>query len=62
VTINDGHGGAVTQAVTVTATGTNDVPVINGAPMSRRFRKRRLRERRVRDISLRFAEARNFIG
>ena len=33
VTINDGHGGTVTQAVTVTATGTNDVPVINGGPI-----------------------------
>src|SRR5262249_21311243 len=31
VTISDGHGGSATQAVTVTATGTNDVPVINGS-------------------------------
>jgi VCBS repeat-containing protein len=30
VTISDGHGGTATQQVTVTATGTNDVPVING--------------------------------
>jgi VCBS repeat-containing protein len=30
VTINDGHGGTVAQQVTVTVTGTNDVPVIGG--------------------------------
>jgi VCBS repeat-containing protein len=30
VTINDGHGGTVAQQVTVTVTGTNDVPVIAG--------------------------------
>jgi VCBS repeat-containing protein len=29
VTISDGNGGTVTQNVTVTATGTNDAPVIN---------------------------------
>ena len=28
VTINDGHGGTVTQVVTVTITGTNDAPTI----------------------------------
>jgi VCBS repeat-containing protein len=30
VTVNDGQGGTTTQNVTVTATGTNDVPIING--------------------------------
>ncbi|MFS2164930.1 VCBS domain-containing protein, partial [Variovorax sp. Varisp62] len=30
VTINDGHGGTVNQQITVTVTGTNDVPVIGG--------------------------------
>ena len=30
VTIGDGHGGAATQVVTITLTGTNDVPVIAG--------------------------------
>ena len=31
VTINDGHGGTVSQLVTVTVTGTNDAPVLNAA-------------------------------
>ena len=31
VTINNQKGGAVTQNVTITVTGTNDVPVINGS-------------------------------
>ncbi|MET3440641.1 VCBS repeat-containing protein [Variovorax paradoxus] len=30
VSINDGHGGTVNQQITVTVTGTNDVPVIGG--------------------------------
>ncbi|WP_447981329.1 VCBS domain-containing protein [Achromobacter kerstersii] len=30
VTVNDGHGGVTTQAVTVTINGTNDVPVVSG--------------------------------
>lgn len=30
VTVNDGHGGTTTQAVTVTVTGTADAPVIGG--------------------------------
>jgi VCBS repeat-containing protein len=34
VTINDGHGGTVTEPVTVTMTGTNDAPVINGGPIT----------------------------
>src|SRR5205823_1443646 len=29
VTLSDGHGGTVTQDVTVTVTGTNDAPVVN---------------------------------
>ena len=31
VTINDGHGGTVSQLITVTVTGTNDAPVLNAA-------------------------------
>ncbi|MCK1711246.1 VCBS domain-containing protein [Bradyrhizobium sp. 143] len=31
VTVNDGHGGTVTQTVTVTINGTNDAPVITSA-------------------------------
>jgi VCBS repeat-containing protein len=34
VTIDDGHGGTVTRPVTVTVTGTNDAPVINGGPIT----------------------------
>src|SRR5262245_6092717 len=34
VTIDDGHGGTVTQPVTVTMTGTNDAPVITGGPIT----------------------------
>ncbi|WP_447577399.1 VCBS domain-containing protein [Achromobacter kerstersii] len=30
VTVNDGHGGVTTQAVTITVNGTNDVPVVSG--------------------------------
>ncbi|CAB3698307.1 VCBS domain-containing protein [Achromobacter kerstersii] len=30
VTVNDGHGGVTTQAVTITINGTNDVPVVSG--------------------------------
>ena len=31
VTVNDGHGGTVTQTVTVIVTGTNDAPTITSA-------------------------------
>ena len=31
VTVNDGHGGTVSQVVTVTVTGTNDAPTITVA-------------------------------
>ncbi|MGF6177893.1 beta strand repeat-containing protein [Ensifer sp. 4252] len=34
VTIDDGHGGTATQTVTITLTGTNDVPVITSAVQS----------------------------
>ncbi|MFB9263197.1 VCBS domain-containing protein [Bradyrhizobium erythrophlei] len=34
VQVNDHHGGVVTQPVTITITGTNDVPVITSAPQA----------------------------
>jgi VCBS repeat-containing protein len=34
ITLNDGHGGTVSQDVPITVVGVNDAPVINGAPIT----------------------------
>src|SRR6266436_9934196 len=33
ITLNDGHGGTVSQDVPITVVGVNDAPVINGGPI-----------------------------